>query len=133
MALSSRICNYIAAGEGFNPVPAGDRNETPREDEPGEVGKSQKSLLGEWTRFQYEVGVWFDGLPATFKPSARIKSKLQRPFTDMQLFPPEKENDSPFDEIWFSVPMCGATMQHYRESDVLSRSIFPGLVRHIHQ
>jgi len=111
--LSSRICNYIAAGEGFNPVPAGDRTEAPLEDEPGEVGKSQKSLLGKWKGFQHELGVWFVGLPATFKSSARIKSKLQRPFTDVQLFPPETGNKNPFAEIWYSVPMCGATMQHY--------------------
>lgn len=128
--LSSRICNYIAAGEGFNPVPAGDRTETLREDEPGEFGKSQKSLLEKWNGLQHEISVWFDGLPATFKPSARTKSKLSRPFVAVQLFPPETGNNSPFDEIWYSGPMCGATMQHYRESyfsaDItLSGALFP--------
>jgi len=43
--LSSQLCNFIAAREWFNPVLVGDRSETPREDEPGEFGKSHTSLL----------------------------------------------------------------------------------------
>ena len=117
--LSSRLCNFIAAGEGFNPVPAGDRLETPQDDEPGDVGKSQKSLLDRWKSFRNEFDVWFEGLPSTFKPSARIKSKIQRPFTDVQILPPTEDKPCPFDEIWYSMPMCGATMMHYHMARIL--------------
>ena len=64
--LSSRLCNFIAAGEGFAPIPAGDRSESLQEDELGLYGKSQKSLLQKWNGFAREFGVWFQGLPATF-------------------------------------------------------------------
>ena len=43
--LCSRLRNSIVAGEGFNPVPAGDYSEVPREDELGDLGRSQKSQL----------------------------------------------------------------------------------------
>ena len=120
--LSSRLCNYISAGEGFNPVPAGDRSEVTQEDEPGEFGKSQKSLLHKWTSIWHEFDVWFNGLPTTFKPSARIKSSLQRPFKDVQIFPPppaKTNKASPFDQIWFSLSMCGATMMQYHMARIL--------------
>ena len=116
--LSSRLCNYIAAGEGFNPVPAGDRTENPLDDVPGDIGKSQKSLLQKWTSIWDQFDVWYAGLPATFRPSARIKSNISRPFRDVRLFPPG-DNDNPFDEIWYSIPMCGATMQHYHMAPIL--------------
>lgn len=50
--LSSRLCNFIAAGEGFAPIP-GDRSESLQEEEPGEYGKSQKSLLEKWKSLAY--------------------------------------------------------------------------------
>ena len=117
--LSSRLCNFIAAGEGLNPVPAGDRSETPREDVPGEFGVSQKALLERWRCLRREFDAWYEGSPTTFKPSARIKSKLQRPFTDVPILPPTKHRDNPFDEIWYSIPMCGATMMHYHMGRIL--------------
>ena len=117
--LSSRLCNFIAAGEGFTPVPAGDRSETPQDVEPGEFGISQKSLLERWKALRREFDVWFQGLPSTFKPSARIKSNIQRPFTDVQILPPTNNKGYPFDEIWYSIPMCGATMMHYHMARIL--------------
>lgn len=117
--LSSRLCNFIAAGEGFNPVPAGDRSEVPREDELGRIGRSQKSQLETWHAIWRMFDVWFEGLPATFEPSARIKSKIQRPLSDAQPFPARERSDHPFDEVWYSMPMCAATMQHYHMSRIL--------------
>ena len=117
--LSSRLCNFIAAGEGFNPVPAGDRSEVPREDELGDLGRSQKSQLEKWHAIWRTFDVWFEGLPATFKPSARIKSKIQRPLSDVQLLPAGERTSHPFDEVWYSIPMCAATMQHYHMARIL--------------
>ena len=42
--LLSWLCDFIAAGDGFVPIPAGDRSESLQEDELGLFGKSQKSL-----------------------------------------------------------------------------------------
>ena len=117
--LSSRLCNFIAAGEGFNPVPAGDYSEVPREDELGDLGRSQKSQLQKWNSLWRMFDVWLEGLPATFEPSTRIKSKVQRPLPDAQLFRAGECNDHPFDEVWYSMPMCAATMQHYHMARIL--------------
>ena len=116
--LASRLCNYIAAGECFNPPPAGDRTESPRGAEPGDIGTSQKKLLEKWTSIQRQFDVWYRGLPKSFKPSARIKSNLSRPFSNVRSSDPHN-NDCPFDEIWYSRPMCGATMQHYHMAQIL--------------
>ena len=117
--LSSRLCNFIAVGEGFNPVPAGDRSEVPQEDELGKIGRSQKSLLETWNGIWRMFDVWFESLPTTFEPSARIKSKIQRPLPDAQSLPARERSDSPFDEVWYSMPMCAATIQHYHMSRIL--------------
>ena len=116
--LASRLCKFIAAGESFNPPPAGDRTESPRVDEQGDIGTSQKKLLEQWSLIRRQFDVWHRGLPKSFKPSARIKSKLHRPFSDVRPFPPH-DNDCPFDEVWYSRPMCGATMQHYHMAQIL--------------
>ena len=117
--LSSRLCNFVAAGEGFNPVLAGDRSEAPQEDDLGDFGKSQKSLLEKWHALWHTFDVWLEGLPSTFKPSARIKSKIQRPLPDVQLSPTNEHHDHPFDEVWYSIPMCAATIQHYHMARIL--------------
>lgn len=117
--LSSRLCNFIAAGKGLNHVPHGDRTETSRNDEPGEFGKFQTSSLDRWEGLRHEFDEWVQGLPPTFEPSARIKATIQRPFTDVQFLPPRKTDEYPFDEVWYSIPMCGATMMHYHMARTL--------------
>ena len=52
--LSSRLCNFIATGEGFVSIPAGDRSESLQEDGLRLCGKSQKSLLEKWNRLARE-------------------------------------------------------------------------------
>ena len=110
--LTSRICNYLATGEAFNAAPAGDRAETPRT-EIGTIGESQKSLLERWYALSRALDNWFNGLPATFKPSARIKARNQP--SDGAT----SDIDSPFSEVWYVIPMCAATMQHYHMARVL--------------
>lgn len=146
--LSSRLTNFIAAGEGFAPIPAGDRSESLQEEEPGEYGKSQKSLLEKWKSLAYvfsesmfpllnhrlspekclgriysldvfkgspyslrqvrltpktlsrrEVEVWFEGLPATFQPTTRIKSSRNMAF---DLKERDQASSRSFDEIWYT-------------------------------
>ena len=106
--LSSRICNYLATGETFVPTPAGDRTEIPRT-HIGKVGETQKSLLERWNALYKELDIWYEGLPATFRPSARIKPARRR----------NEDEENPFQEIWYVLPMCAATMQHYHMARVL--------------
>ena len=111
--LSSRLCNFIAEGESFNPIPAGDRSETPRDDEPSDFGVSQKYLTERWRSFSHEFDVWFEGLPATFKPTARIKCPRNM----------NPDRDTPdnrtFFEAWYTNGMCGASMLHYHMARIL--------------
>ena len=109
--LSSRICNWLATGETFNPTPAGDRAEIPRK-QVGKIGETQKSLLERWHSLNEELDIWYEGLPATFLPSARIASKD----ADGRA---REGYDGPFEEIWHVMPMCAATMQHYHMARVL--------------
>ena len=98
--LSSRLCNFIAAGEGFAPIPAGDRSESLQEDELGLYGKSQKSLLEKWNRFAHEFEVWFEALPATFWPTTRVKSSLHK--TSNNLGERDQTKSRSFQEIWYA-------------------------------
>ena len=97
--LSSRLCNFIAAGEGFAPIPAGDRSESLQEDELGEYGKSQKSLLEKWKRLAHEFEVWFLGLPKTFQPTTRIKSSRNLAIDPKEL---DQASNRTFYEIWYT-------------------------------
>ena len=63
--------------------------------------------------------VWFEGLPAMSEPSTRIKSTVERSLQNAQLFPAGECNDHPFDGVWYSMPMCAATMQHYHMAQIL--------------
>ena len=106
--LSSRICNYLATGESFNATPAGDRSMTPRA-EIGTIGETQKSLLERWHALYQELDIWYNGLPITFRPSARIRQTSRDNWDGKCLF----------QEIWYVMPMCAATMQHYHMARVL--------------
>ncbi len=97
--LLSRLCNFIAAGEGFAPIPAGDRSESLQEDELGEYGKSQKSLLEKWKGLAHEFEVWFHRLPATFQPTTRIKSSRNLAIDPKELDQPSNRT---FYEIWYT-------------------------------
>ena len=109
--LSSRICNYLASGEVFEPTPAGDKTEVPRM-EVGLVGESQVSLLQRWGALETALEIWHDGLPATFQPSARIKTAGR----DLGC---RHDASLRFEEIWYVMPMCAATMQHYHMARIL--------------
>ena len=109
--LISKLINYIAAGEMFTPIPAGHREENTQSDEPLSVGISQQALLERWERIDSEIIAWHSGLPDTFKPCARIPHQL----------PPAgaEPSSSLFSEIWYSIPMCGSTIQNYHMARIL--------------
>ena len=109
--LISRLTNYIAAGETFTPIPAGHREENSEVDEPITIAIPQQTLLERWDRIDMELKVWHSGLPETFSPCARIP------------FQPPPKIDEPdalkFSEIWYSIPMCGTTIQNYHMARIL--------------
>ena len=109
--LISRLINYIAAGEAFNPVPAGHREEHIPADEPLAFGISQQTLLEKWDRIDMELTVWYRGLPETFQPCAKIPSQFRSAG--------DESWTSMFSEIWYSIPMCGATIQNYHMARIL--------------
>lgn len=102
-----KIVNYMASGDSIDHVFPQDRS-SPL----GVVGINQMTLLERWRELEKELQVWYDGLPDTFKPIARLP-----PVTDGSLSPDAAR--AMFPEIWYSIPMCGSTMQSYH----MARSI----------
>ncbi|KAI9695162.1 MAG: hypothetical protein M1820_008868 [Bogoriella megaspora] len=105
--LISKLDNYLASGDDL-----------PHEMShlPGQ-GINQRTLLEYWFHLKEQFQVWYDGLPLTFKPSARLFP------ANLPLPPPsESEASSPtlmLPEIWYSIPMCASTMQSYHFAQIL--------------
>lgn len=103
--LLSKIVNFIAIGDGLQ---IGDNNTT----DSSPIGVSQTMLLERWHQLQTELDAWFNGIPDTFKPCARVEPPR---------LPTQGRNEEiyPFPEAWYSIPMCGSTMQHYHMARIL--------------
>lgn len=108
--IMSKLTNFIAAGEGFHPVPAGYRPFNAQEDEPLKIGVPQQRLLERWTDIKELLKTWFDGLPDIFKPCARIASSTHND---------EEALSNVFPGIWYSIPMCSSCMQHYHTAQIV--------------
>ena len=109
--LTSRLINYIAAGETFNPIPAGHREQSLPDDESITIGISQQMLLERWDRIDKELTTWYSGLPETFRPCIKIPHPLSHK---------GDKHDAPiFSEIWYSIPMCGSAIQNYHMARIL--------------
>lgn len=98
----SKIVNFLAVGDGIhvnnNHLAEGSR-----------ISVSQHVLLERWHRLQGELDAWYNGLPDTFKPCARIEPPAETSNPDTFTFP----------ELWFSIPMCASSMQHYHMARIL--------------
>ncbi|KAJ8065820.1 hypothetical protein OCU04_006483 [Sclerotinia nivalis] len=105
--LMSKIVNFIATGDSIDNVYPQDRGS------PTAVfGINQMTLLERWHELANELEVWYQGLPDTFKPCARLPT-----ITDGSL--PQDSPRAIFPEIWYSIPMCGSTMQSYHFTRIL--------------
>ncbi|KAF3484046.1 uncharacterized protein GIQ15_03370 [Arthroderma uncinatum] len=93
----SKIVDSLAAGDDMN------------------SGESQHPLLDRWHQLQAELDAWYKGLPNTFNPSARMESSQTASIQGT----PASEDDHPFPEVWYSIPMCASTMQHYHMARIL--------------
>ncbi|EMD89945.1 hypothetical protein COCHEDRAFT_1204586 [Bipolaris maydis C5] len=100
--LMAKLVNFMAAGDEIA-SPSG----------VSWGGVSQRTLLEYWFSLRKQLQVWYDGLPPTFQPSARVTPS----HTPGQS--PAKENAAMFSEVWYSIPMCAATMQTYHMSQIL--------------
>ncbi|TAQ88664.1 hypothetical protein B7494_g3036 [Chlorociboria aeruginascens] len=105
--LMSKIINYLASGDSIDSVFPQDRASPV-----GVIGINQMILLERWSELEKELDIWYQGLPDTFVPCARLP-----PICDGSVHP-----DSPravFSEIWYSIPMCASTMQSYHMARIL--------------
>jgi hypothetical protein len=100
--LMAKLVNFMAAGDeilddagkGWGSIP-------------------QKTLLDYWSSLQKQFQVWHDGLPVTFRPSARVAHPR------MQAQIQNGDNETRFTEVWYRIPMCASTMQTYHMSQIL--------------
>ncbi|KAM5443680.1 hypothetical protein MferCBS31731_001454 [Microsporum ferrugineum] len=99
----SKIVDFIAMGDDINPG------------ESSPTGISQHTLLDRWHQLQAELDGWYKRLPDTFTPCARIESSQPAPNQN----PTDSQDAFPFPEIWYSIPMCASTMQHYHMACIL--------------
>lgn len=96
--IMSKIVNFATVGDNLHgPVDA------------GPLGISQQVLLERWYRLETELDVWYNGLPDTFRPCARLPVRK------------DGEGDEGFalSEIWYSLPVCSSAMQHYHMARIL--------------
>lgn len=105
--LMSKIINFLASGDSIDHVfPQNRASPT------GYIGINQMLLLERWKELEKELEVWYEGLPDTFKPTARLP-----PVTDGSV--PADSPRTLFSEIWYSIPMCGSTMQSYHMTRII--------------
>lgn len=97
--LMSKLVNFMAASHDLT--------------DHSNPGVHQQTLLDYWNSLVTQFKVWHDGLPVTFRPSARLRPTD----TPRQLL--QGENSFSFTESWYSLPMCASTMQTYHMSQIL--------------
>jgi hypothetical protein len=105
--LMSKLINYLASGDSVDNVYPQNRTSPT-----GFIGINQMLLLERWKELEKELDVWYQGLPETFKPCARLP-----PIIDGSV--PVDSPRAVFSEIWYSIPMCASTMQSYHMARIL--------------
>ncbi|KAF2741281.1 hypothetical protein EJ04DRAFT_1389 [Polyplosphaeria fusca] len=98
--LMAKLVNFMAAGDDL-PV------------EFGALwgGVPQRNLLEYWHHLKHQFHTWYEGLPVTFQPSARVDPSMPGRLD-------RGGNENLFPEIWYSMPMCASTMQCYHMSQI---------------
>ncbi|OTA91059.1 hypothetical protein M434DRAFT_13486 [Hypoxylon sp. CO27-5] len=67
-----------------------------------------------WERLIRELDIWYQGLPDSFQPCARIERKQSEPATEST---PPKPATIP--DIWYTSAMCASTIQTYHLARIL--------------
>ncbi|KAH8667148.1 hypothetical protein BGZ61DRAFT_592658 [Ilyonectria robusta] len=106
--LLGKIANFLTSGDALNPedyaLPPGQRPV---------IGVTQEQLLERWKMLITELQSWHASLPATFGASARTKASSRARHQQHDI------SSSIFDQIWYDLPLCAATMQSYHMASIL--------------
>ncbi|KAJ9264198.1 hypothetical protein DTO212C5_7257 [Paecilomyces variotii] len=102
-----KIANHLTAGDALVPT----NNTVPRHQRLL-IGLSQEHLLERWNMLMADLDRWHDSLPASFTPTARTR-RLGSAASGFEL------SFDTFDQIWFDLPLCAATMQSYHQAKIL--------------
>ncbi|KAH7242624.1 hypothetical protein BKA59DRAFT_494853 [Fusarium tricinctum] len=101
--LIGKLSNHLTSGDAINPtdyaLPHGQRPT---------IGVTQERLLERWRMLMTEFKKWYDSLPATFTPYART------PYPETQ-----RSCFNTFQQVWYELPICAATMQNYHMAMIL--------------
>ncbi|KAF4987765.1 hypothetical protein FGRMN_10189 [Fusarium graminum] len=101
--LIGKLSNHLTSGDAINPtdyaLPLGQRPP---------IGVTQERLLERWKMLMAEFKKWHESLPTTFTPYARTPY----PYTSRSCF-------NSFEQIWYELPICAATMQNYHMAMIL--------------
>ncbi|RYO45100.1 hypothetical protein AA0116_g13473 [Alternaria tenuissima] len=76
-------------------------------------GVVHRTRFCQWLSLRKQFQVWHEGLPVSFRPSARVAPS----HTSGQVS--NDDNASLFTKTWHSMPMCASTMQTYYMSQIL--------------
>ncbi len=105
--LMSKLVNFIAAGDGSHSIHLGHYSGPHHIAKHSNIDANQRGLRGRWQDIKTQIAAWFDGLPETFRPCARVEPS------------DHGESEQPFSEVWYSIPMCASTMQSYHMAQIL--------------
>lgn len=102
-----KIANHLTAGDALVPV----NDALPRHQRPL-IGLSQEHLLERWNMLMADLERWHASLPACFTATARTR-RLGSAALGFEL------SFDTFEQIWFDLPLCAATMQSYHQAKIL--------------
>jgi hypothetical protein len=105
--LLGKIANYLTAGDSIIP----EDFTLPREQRPI-IGVTQELLHDRWDTIMSELDKWYDCLPSTFTEAARTNTQGNGD-------PHHKLALETFEQIWFDLPLCAATVQSYHQARIL--------------
>lgn len=107
--LLSKIMNHLTMGDALIPEEYSQSN-----GQRNTIGLTQEELHSRWEELRIELQNWFESLPPSFTPSVR------KPFvTQMESSRDGSGFFADFEEIWYELPLCAATMQSYHMARIL--------------
>lgn len=102
-----KLANHLTAGDALTP----EDNALPRHQRLS-IGLNQEYLLERWNLLMTDLEKWHDSLPVSFCPTARTR-RLGRASPGLEL------SFDTFEQIWFDLPLCAATVQSYHQAKIL--------------
>ncbi|CAG7922011.1 unnamed protein product [Penicillium olsonii] len=105
--LLGKIANHLTAGDSIIP----EDFILPREERPY-IGLTQELLHDRWEILMSELDKWYDCLPSTFTEAARTLGQGSCESG-------HKLALETFEQIWYDLPLCAATVQSYHQARIL--------------